>query len=127
MRILYLVDNNFHGLIPQWIWNTTEIIALAHNHFTGELPSLANQSMPQDLGMLWLSGNMLNGSIPSWLFALPSIAVLALGGNQFTGKISPEILSNSLRSISLDHNNLSGIVELDMFAKLKNLIFLSLS
>ncbi|GAB4845970.1 hypothetical protein Ancab_024974, partial [Ancistrocladus abbreviatus] len=127
MRILNLIGNKFHGLIPQWIWNTTEIIALSHNYFTGELPSSVNQSMPQDLGLLWLSGNMLNGSIPSWLFALPSILALDLDGNQFTGKISAEILSISLRSIDLGYNNLSGTVDLDMFSKLKNLSFLSLS
>ncbi|GAB4825340.1 hypothetical protein Ancab_008212, partial [Ancistrocladus abbreviatus] len=127
MRIVDLADNSFTGFIPQWIWNTTEFIDLGSNYFTGELPSSVNGSMISNLQVLLLHDNMLNGSIPSWLFALPSIVALELSGNQFTGQISAEILSNSLWEIDLSYNNLGGTVDLDMFSKLKNLWLLSLS
>ncbi|GAB4847325.1 hypothetical protein Ancab_026374 [Ancistrocladus abbreviatus] len=127
MRILDLDGNNFYGLIPLWIWNTTEVIDLRHNYFTGELPSSVNQSMLSNFKFLHLSDNMLNGSIPSWLFALPSMVYLNLGGNQFIGQLSTELVSNSLKVVNLSHNNLSGTVDLDMFAKLENLMVLTLS
>ncbi|GAB4825334.1 hypothetical protein Ancab_008206 [Ancistrocladus abbreviatus] len=127
MRIVDIIGNSFTGFIPQWIWNTTESIALGFNYFTGELPSSVNESMLSNLQVILLHDNMLNGSIPSWLFALPSIVRLALNVNQFTGQISAEILSNSLREIDLSYNNLGSTVDLDMFSKLKNLRLLSLS
>ncbi|GMH28677.1 hypothetical protein Nepgr_030520 [Nepenthes gracilis] len=100
--------------------------------------------------------NLLDGEVPSWLFNLPSLKMLYLANNQFSGQLTiiEDVASNnttrleyidlsgnmtqgsipnsifelvSLVFLNLSSNNLSGVIELDMFCKLKNLTHLNLS
>ena len=93
---------------------------------------------------------MFNGTIPSWLYTLPSLVELDLSHNKFTGHIG-EFQFNSLENIDLSmnelhgsiptsifelvnlsslylfSNKLSGVLETSKFEKLINLIDLDLS
>ena len=115
---------------------------LHENQLGGPLPNHVSGLL--DLTALLLQSNFLNGTLPSWLFTLPSLVELIIVGNQFIGEIG-EFKSNSLqilvmgdnklhghipRSISrlvnltyldLSLNNLSIMLELEMFSKLINL------
>ncbi|KAG5577132.1 hypothetical protein H5410_057266, partial [Solanum commersonii] len=53
--------------------------------------------------------NLLNGTIPSWVFSLPLlISFLSLGQNQFSG-LPDELKTNpALIKLDLSHNQLSG-------------------
>ncbi|KAL5548591.1 hypothetical protein UlMin_003822 [Ulmus minor] len=167
---LGLSSNNFSGQIP---WNSLNLerltfLALSFNMFTGHLPEICTNnstklcfpsnssndqlegSLPLYLETLYLYDNLLNGTISSWLYSLPSLKTLDLGGNQFTGSInefhssSLELLYLSqnrlhgriprslfqqvnLRYLGLSSNSLSGVVGLDQFSKLKYLDTLDLS
>ncbi|XP_031256068.1 receptor-like protein Cf-9 homolog [Pistacia vera] len=113
------------------------------------VPSFLVSSL-QNLVSIDYHDNLLNGTIPSGLFILPLLEFMDLSYNQFAGCIH-EFQNNSLREINLSNNrlsgsipssifelvnlidlelssnNLSGILELYMFAKLKNLETLALS
>ncbi|GMH28681.1 hypothetical protein Nepgr_030524 [Nepenthes gracilis] len=107
------------------------------------------------LTWLDLSENLLDREVPSWLFSLPSRDMLNLANNQFPGLLTviEDAASNnttllkyiilignmiqrstpnsifelvSFIRLTLSSNNLSDIVELNMFYKLKNLIDLNL-
>ncbi|KAL5548587.1 hypothetical protein UlMin_003818 [Ulmus minor] len=167
---LDLSSNNFSGHIP---WNSLNLEKLSHldlsfNMFTGHLPEICTNnstklcfpsnssndqlegSLPLYLDTLYLYDNLLNMTISSWLYSLPSLKHLDLGRNQFTGSInefhssSLEFLSLSrnrfygriprslfqqvnLRYLDLSSNSLSGVVGLDQFSKLKYLWSLDLS
>ena len=54
---------------------------------------------------LSLGSNFLNGTLPSWLFNLPSLVTLILVDNQFIGEID-EFKSNSLEYLHLGYNKL---------------------
>ncbi|GMH28640.1 hypothetical protein Nepgr_030483 [Nepenthes gracilis] len=153
---LFLSNCNFSGPLPTWIWNITQDISLSNNQFTGKLPSMVDRSKLSQLTSLDLSKNLLDGKVPSWLFSLPSLEELYLANNQFFGQLTviEDGASNnttllkyidlggnmiqgsipnsifelvSLVVLDLSSNNLSGIIELDMFCKLKNLTHLDLS
>ncbi|XP_057249917.1 receptor-like protein 6 [Beta vulgaris subsp. vulgaris] len=156
LRELSLSGCFFNGPIPAWVWNTTDQIDLSSNRFTGNLPSSINVSNLLSLYSLSLDFNFLEGTIPPWLFALPSLKTLsivtnrftslpglvdvnkyssesklyglALEGNNLQGRI-PEWISQlvNLESFDISSNNLSGVVQLEMFASLHKLNLLSLA
>ncbi|KAL5548387.1 hypothetical protein UlMin_003618 [Ulmus minor] len=158
---LGLSSNNFSGQIP---WNSLNLerltyLDLSDNMFVGHLPEICTNnstklffpsnssndqlevSLPLYLETLYLADNLLNGSIPTWLYSLPSLKVLNLAVNQFTGSINefhscsleslylyqnrlhghiPRTLFQqvNLRNLRLSSNSLSGVVGFDQFSKL---------
>ncbi|KAK4594555.1 hypothetical protein RGQ29_018296 [Quercus rubra] len=166
---LDLSYNNFGGQCPWSLLNNAGLtyLDLSHNNFIGQLPNLSTNwtkvsssnsssnsqsvsQIPSNLVQLWLSDNLLNGTIPSWLYDIPSLQFLFLDNNRFTGQIG-EFLHNSLvalklnnnklhgplplsisklvslRGLGVSFNNLSGNVESEIFFRLKNLEFLHMS
>ncbi|XP_022717784.1 receptor-like protein 12 [Durio zibethinus] len=150
LTYLDLSYNSFSGQIPSSLASLTrlEVLDASENQLVGSIPSQVT-AFPSLID-LDLSANLLNGTIPSWVYSLPSLQYLNLRYNQLMSHIN-EFQHNSLREISLENNklqgpipssiselvnltrldmssnNLSGLVQLDMFLKLQNLRFLSLS
>ncbi|XP_062076955.1 receptor-like protein 7 [Humulus lupulus] len=148
---LDLSFNNFSGQVPWSSLNFSRIISLdlSVNNFIGKLPQTVKPP-PLDLKILFLFENNFNGTLPCWLSLAPSLQHVDLHGNQFTGVIN-EFQTHSLegldlhdnklqgmipRSVSLQSNlfwldlssnNLAGVVEFDLFAKLQILHHLNLS
>ncbi|PON87231.1 LRR domain containing protein, partial [Trema orientale] len=145
ITILGLSGNNFVGELPKYYGNSSEISSLENSSRSQSVEYAAFS-----LNFLDLSDNRLNGTLPSWLYVIPSLAYLDLSGNQFTGIIN-EFQTRSLQFfylndnqlegmiprslyqqsnlfwLDLSSNNLTGVVELNHFEKLKNLNYLSLS
>ncbi|KAL5548361.1 hypothetical protein UlMin_003592 [Ulmus minor] len=142
---LDLSSNNFSGQIP---WNSLNLerstfLDLSYNMFVGHLPEICTNnstklcfpsnssndqlevSLPLYLETLYLDHNLLNGSISTWLYSLPSLKVLVLAMNQFTGSIN-EFHSCSLESLSLNQNRLHGHIPRSLFQQV-NLRVLDLS
>ncbi|BFG29862.1 hypothetical protein CerSpe_161360 [Prunus speciosa] len=170
IKRLDLSSNSFGGQIPWSLFLNLERLVslnLCGNNYVGQFPEVDSNStsisslydfskqqlvgpIPRHLTDLYLYGNQLNGTIPSWLGSLPSLEGLALGSNQLSGNII-EFQSRSLswldlndnkldgliprsifelenlQSLDLSSNNLSGTVEFEKFAKLQSLSYLDLS
>ncbi|KAH9571937.1 hypothetical protein CY35_02G120300 [Sphagnum magellanicum] len=110
-RIEYLdVSNNqFNGIIPPSIWNSTNLtnLNLSGNNFSGNLPPVTN---PQNvLETLSMSKNQLIGELPD-LSSFPQLKTLDLSYNQFNGSISPSLWSKipKLNVLNLSNNKLHG-------------------
>lgn len=155
LRTLNLRECSIYGPVPPWVWNVTQEIDLANNDFIGELPLPSNLTRLSTLSFLTLGDNSLTGTVPSWLFHLPSITYLLLNSNQFGGNLIDIIVGNAtnslvesidlsdnkiygsipeslfhhsnLKGLDLHSNNLTGTIELHMFSNLKNLVSLQLS
>ncbi|XP_040362894.1 receptor-like protein 6 [Rosa chinensis] len=144
---LDLSRNSFGGQIPWSLLNLEHLhyLNLSSNMFVGELPEihgnstkasstlhdsskkqLVGGSIPMGLSVLCLYNNSLSGTIPSWVYSLPSLEILWLDGNEFTGNIN-DFQSLSLSTLYLSHNYLSGVVKLEKFQNLRSLTSLDLS
>ncbi|TYH21029.1 hypothetical protein ES288_A04G009600v1 [Gossypium darwinii] len=141
---------NLFRQIPLSILNLTQLeyLRIGENSLQGSIPDEVI-AFP-NLISLSLTGNLLNGTFPSWLYTAPSLKVMELSQNQFSGHIK-EFQSKSLELIRLNNNklqgplpssifqllhlteldlssnNLSGVIELSMFSNLPNLNYLDLS
>ncbi|PRQ52511.1 putative leucine-rich repeat-containing, plant-type, leucine-rich repeat domain, L [Rosa chinensis] len=108
---LDLSDNNLHGHIPKWMWNSTgetlRFLNLSHNHLTGfeENPVIIPW---RGLYSLQLDSNMLRGSLP---IPSPSMSYYFVSNNEYAGEI-PATFCNiwPLCILDLSNNNLNGMI-----------------
>ncbi|MED6210429.1 hypothetical protein PIB30_064093 [Stylosanthes scabra] len=146
LEVLDMSDNQgLHGSLPPSIPHqlaSLKFFNLSYTKFSGPLSeSLLNmrQLSTLDLSNLALfhlsSGPMLlggdnsfDGTVPSTLFALPSLQQLILSYNRFEGPLKelPNCSSSSLEMLDLSGNNLQGPIPSSIF-QLKRLSLLQLS
>ncbi|KAJ6316052.1 hypothetical protein OIU78_019351 [Salix suchowensis] len=144
--------NNFTGTIPGSIANLTQLfyLDLSYNKFEGRIPSfrksknltyvhLTTNNLTGEIpsghweGLLSLThvrlgSNAFNGSIPSSLFAIPSMQRIELSNNRFGGQIPefPNVSSSLLDTLDFSRNKLEGPIPSSVF-DLANLNVLDLS
>ncbi|KAL7190941.1 hypothetical protein ACSBR2_023085 [Camellia fascicularis] len=121
----------FYGSIPTSLGNLMEMtdFDIRENNFTGMLPSsLSNLGNLVGLGVggnNFEGDNLINGTIPSWVFSLPTLEYFNLSNNKLTGHVK-EFKSTHLTVVDLSNNNLHGRFPSSTF-KLVNLTSLILS
>ncbi|CAL5391026.1 unnamed protein product [Camellia sinensis] len=111
LEVLYLHENNIHGQIPSWFFNTSKetlrLLDLKENFLTGfeQHPDM----LPWvNLIMVTLSHNKLQGPLP-----IPPLSTQTyrVSYNRLTGKIPPLLCRLSfLHTLDLSNNNLSGTI-----------------
>ena len=118
LTYLDLLYNNFIGQLLEVPTNLTQIFS-SKNSSNSQLVN----KIPSNLEYLILSTNLLNGTIPSWVYIIPSLLELHLDYNQFIGHIG-DFQHNSLVALWLNNNNLHGPLPLST-SKLMSLNHLS--
>ncbi|CAH8345974.1 unnamed protein product [Eruca vesicaria subsp. sativa] len=131
--LLDLSNNQFEGNLTRWSkWENVEYLDLSQNRFTGSFPDVIPQllranhlnlsynnltgSLPDHipthypkLGVLDISSNSLEGSIPSALLSMPTLEEIHLQNNGMIGNIGPLPSSGSrIRVLDLSHNHFDG-------------------
>ncbi|CAN1143750.1 Probable LRR receptor-like serine/threonine-protein kinase At3g47570 [Linum perenne] len=136
-----LFDFNYllNGSLP---WNlgislpNLEQFDVGVNQFTGSVPpSLSNASnlhlgnLSTSLKRLSFHTNKISGNIPSGIQYLANLAEFWAYGNDLSGTILSSIGKNcqKILKIELAHNNLSGVIPLEVFSLTSLSIFLDLS
>ncbi|XP_068487997.1 receptor-like protein 7 isoform X1 [Phaseolus vulgaris] len=125
---LLLSFNNFTGPIPSLnMFRNLTHLDFSHNNFTGSI-TYAHLEGLRKLVQIDLQDNLLDGNIPSSLFALPSVQRIYLSNNHFCGQLDEfsNISSSMLESLDLRSNNLEGPIPASIF-NLTSLIVLQLS
>ncbi|KAK7823759.1 receptor-like protein cf-9 [Quercus suber] len=79
LTYLNLSYNNFIGQLLKVTTNLTQIFSSSNSSNS----QLVNK-IPSNLESLILFGNLLNETIPSWVYTIPSLFELSLGNNRFT-------------------------------------------
>lgn len=108
--LVYLGSNQFSGPLPRISIHITEL-DLSNNFFSGNVFDFLclTQNMPYDLRILHLGRNNLSGEIPNCWMHWPHLTVINMGKNQFIGSIPNSIgFLNQLKSLDLHKNMLSG-------------------
>ncbi|XP_044416987.1 receptor-like protein 52 [Triticum aestivum] len=139
LKSLILDTNQFDGSYPvQDISNLAnlEMLTLADNPFlpapfpvefgmnmTGEIPE--SVSSLTELSLLAVTNNMLQSTIPTWVWQHKKLQYLYMFNNGLTGEISSSVTAVNLVELDVSSNNLTGSIP-DDFGKLINLTLLFL-
>jgi Leucine-rich repeat (LRR) protein len=102
-------SNGFIGAIPEGLYSHTAVteLTLGDNVFTGTLSSSITRL--QQLVNLDLSSNNLYGNLRNaFVDTLPSLQLLNLANNSFTGHIPDSLISPNLTVLDLSSNCFSG-------------------
>ncbi|KAG5558586.1 hypothetical protein RHGRI_008510 [Rhododendron griersonianum] len=101
LAVLDLSGNEFHALIPRWIFSLSSLVSLnlAESNFEGSLPDMFWNLT--SLRMFDVSFNYLNSTLPNSLLSVNSLVSLSLGSGGFEGPI-PSGLQNLTSLITLD-------------------------
>ncbi|XP_004966176.1 tyrosine-sulfated glycopeptide receptor 1 [Setaria italica] len=93
-----------------------QVLNISSNFFTGQLPSTTLEVM-KNLVALNASNNSLMGPMPSSICNnAPSLAMLDICLNEFSGTISSEFGNCSmLKVLKAGHNNLTGVLPHELF------------
>ncbi|XP_047326329.1 receptor kinase-like protein Xa21 [Impatiens glandulifera] len=141
LRVLYLAENNFGGVLPNSIANISNLqyLFIAYNQISGSIPQgLGELTQLNLLGMYYnkfvgpipssicklqklqdagIGKNMLSGEIPSCIGNLTSINKLWLEQNKLEGSIPPSIGNcQNLLMLQLYDNSLSGTIPRELMS-----------
>lgn len=130
LKVLNISSNLFTGQFPSSsTWEVLKnLVALnaSNNSFTGQLPTHFCTSSPS-LAILELSYNQFSGNIPPGLGCCSMLRVLKIGHNSLSGTLPGELFdATSLELLSFPRNGLQGTLEGQNFVKLSNLAALDL-
>ncbi|KAL0340774.1 UNVERIFIED_CONTAM: Receptor-like protein 18 [Sesamum radiatum] len=129
LQLVSLYQTNFQGKLPDSIdpliftLPSLKVLYLNDNHLSGKLEDFP--AVSSVLEQVYLNGNNLSEEIPRSISEIPSISILSLGANKFTGSLKLEAFQNleNLTSLDLSFNSLTiGTDQPDlMFPKLQEL------
>ncbi|KAF8022608.1 hypothetical protein BT93_F0197 [Corymbia citriodora subsp. variegata] len=109
------------GIFPDIVFRLPNLTTLdvSYNSMSGILPK-SNWTSP--LISLSLKDTSFSGEIPDSIGNMTTLTVLDISGCRFIGFIPSSLGNlNQLTSLSLGVNSFSGIIEFEIFVKLKNL------
>ncbi|KAL9660237.1 hypothetical protein QQ045_025050 [Rhodiola kirilowii] len=119
---LDMSNNNLDGHIPSFSRSRNlTVLDLSYNHLSGSFLATDWKQLPQ-MERLSLRSNNLSGNIPACLFETPSLQILDLEGNHFTGFTNETDVKASLSNLlkQIDGHiagqiwNMSALTNLDL-------------
>ncbi|XP_059429259.1 receptor-like protein 19 [Corylus avellana] len=116
LKYLDISNNKFSGSIPNFsMCKNLTTVRLYNNYLSSEIISTQWEKL-LNLESLLLGDNLLNGNIPDSLFSHPSLQVLYLSNNQFSGQLKEfSNASSFLEYLFLDNNHLEGPIPMSIF------------
>ncbi|KAI9186571.1 hypothetical protein LWI28_018679 [Acer negundo] len=121
VKYLDLSQNNFSGQLPLSAFNLTQLssldfsdnqlVGLGYNNFTGSLDQSQSQALAGSLKYFLLGHNEIQGPIPNSIFKLVNLTFLDLSSNNLSGVLNIDMFSKlkNLKSVYLSHNNLLSL------------------
>ncbi|XP_062145961.1 receptor-like protein 56 [Alnus glutinosa] len=134
---IYLEGHDYDSSRSTWYPNVTlftlfdelEILVLSNMQIGGSLEAFCELKRLKYLRSLDLTGNRLEGVIPSCLGMIGNLEVLYLSNNRLYGNLPPSIFSNQskIEYFDVSANQLDGVLSFSTFANASSLKYLDLS
>ena len=111
LEMLFLDQNRLTGTIPESFsaLDKLEVLDLHNNQLSGSIPEDIGDM--DNLRELLLYDNQLSGEIPATITDMDSLQFCWLHNNRLEGRV-PEFYKEVLRSIRLEHNDLTSLPDL---------------
>ncbi|KAI3696060.1 hypothetical protein L1987_79069 [Smallanthus sonchifolius] len=125
LLMLDVTGNHLTGPVPTDLCKGGKLrtLVLMENYFFGPLPEEIGDC--KSLTKIRITKNFINGTIPSGIFTLPELAMIELDDNYLSGELPNKMYSQSLLSVSMSNNWITGRIP-PAFGDLTNLTILSL-
>lgn len=113
LEVLSLSSNNLSGMVPVSVFcnvsnpRSLRFVYLGNNELTGVAKPPIGCTFKNGLEVLDVHGNRIVGEFPNWVADIPTLRVLDLSGNLFTGSLNLGNLT-SLEELRLANNSLNG-------------------
>jgi Leucine-rich repeat (LRR) protein len=121
-----VISNLFGGPLPERLPPSLLFVGFSNNEFRGPIPLGWGERLQNATDIL-LENNMLTGTIPDFLGALPRLKSLTLSMNKFTSSVPAGLgRSTSLIRILLDDANLEDELPQGLFSGMTSLSILSM-
>ncbi len=113
LDVLYLMNTNRTGTVPQWIteFNNLRRLGFGDPGLGGDLPDM---SFMDDLNRLQIRDSAFEGPIPGWIANVVNLQNLMIWNTPFSGEIPPDIAAMGLEELYLVNVNLTGGLPLDL-------------
>ena len=109
LHVLILNNNKLSGKIPKSLF-CLEMLNLGNNNFTGNLPSSVS-NCSNNLVVLDIGVNRLEGPIPTWVGFLENLIILNFRYNHFNGSLPSSLCHLAhIQLLDLSVNNISGSI-----------------
>ncbi|KAF8023753.1 hypothetical protein BT93_F1061 [Corymbia citriodora subsp. variegata] len=119
---------SLRGIFPNNVFRLPSLTTLNIRDNPNMFGILPKSNWTSPLKSLFLSTTNFSGEIPYSISNLKNLIVLDLGYCRFTGNIPSSMWNlNQLQVLDIVGNSFSGIVEFELFTKLRNLRVLSIS
>ncbi|XP_020249927.1 probable LRR receptor-like serine/threonine-protein kinase At1g53440 isoform X2 [Asparagus officinalis] len=107
MNQLVLRNLSISGQLPDYIGDMTNLflLDLSFNNLSGDIPG-SFSGLRSSINYMFLSNNMLNGTIPSWI--LSSSKNLDISYNNFTGSPAPSSCQQGNVDLASSYSSTSG-------------------
>lgn len=115
LRLINLSANKLSGTIPPPTIKSFDFIWITHNILTGTVPGAAfNSTTLEGLG---LGGNRLTGTLPTTIGLMTKLKWLVLIENSFSGTLPSEIFQfkNNLETFLISSNKFSGTLPEELY------------
>ncbi|KAE8680880.1 Detected protein of unknown function [Hibiscus syriacus] len=117
LTLLNLQGNNFVGILPEFSKaNQLQLLIVSENRLEGKLPRSLSECT--QLQVLDVGNNTMHDTFPFWLEKLPALMLLILRYNKFYGQIKPfksKIVFPSLDVLDIASNEFSGELSINFF------------
>ncbi|XP_014499048.1 LRR receptor-like serine/threonine-protein kinase GSO2 [Vigna radiata var. radiata] len=126
LRLLDISDNELSDSVPAWFWNklqNLELLEMSHNNLNGAIPDIPLK-LPYKPSII-LNSNQFEGALPPFLLQASGLLFSKNTISDLYSFLCNQIIAPNLATLDLSNNHITGEIP-DCWQSLDQLLFLDL-